>query len=321
MDKLRIGIIGTGGIAEYGHGPALAKTSNAELWSVLSRRRERAAEFSKQFSAQSSQPDYDSLEAFLSDPALDAVIVATPDKLHREHALAVARAGKHLLLEKPIATDYESAREIVQAFEAAKLRLGLCYRLRWHRGHREMVARAHAGEFGDLRHVRVLWSWHAGDASNWRASEELGRWWSLAGVGTHCLDLVRWTLLPGCGEVEKLESIVSRSVFRGPHDETAVLALRFESGATAEICSSVLFDSPSRFEIYGSKGFAIADSSFGRMGAGELRTNAGPMSYQNQDPFVGLIEDFADAVQSGRDPEVAGLEAARNVELLLSIPF
>lgn len=313
---LNFALIGTGGIVKGGHVRALAEVSATQLWSVLSRDFNRAKEFAAAHGAASLEPAFDSLSSLLSDPRLDAVIIATPDKLHRDQAVAAAEAGKHVLLEKPMATDVEGADAILKACQQADVQLGLCYRLRWHPVHRKIIRMAHSGEFGELRHVRVLWSINEPDSSNWRASTELGRWWSLAAVGTHCIDLARWTLTPSMGEIRQLKSVINREVWGGPHDETAVLALQFESGATAEICSSVLFNSSNRFEIYGSDGYAICEDTFGRDAAGRAWTNTGQVHFTQVDPFVGLLDDFAHSVMNNRSPEVDGVEGAKNTRLL-----
>jgi UDP-N-acetyl-2-amino-2-deoxyglucuronate dehydrogenase len=314
---LNIALIGTGGIVENGHAQALTELPSAQLWSVLSRDINRAKEFAKQYGAASPEPAYDLLDALLADPSLDAVIIATPDKLHRDQAVACAKAGKHVLLEKPMATDIEGAEAIVSASEQANIKLGICYHLRWHLAHKEIIKRVRAGELGNLRHIRTLWSWKAPDDSNWRASPELGRWWSLAGVGTHCLDLARWIMIPDSGEVAQLKSTINQSVWGGPHDETAVISLKFESGSTAEICSSVLFDAPSRLEIYGSDGFAICEGTFGRDGSGRAWTNNGEIKFGQQQPFVGLLDDFVRSIAEDRKPEADAVEGEKNVRLLL----
>ncbi len=101
---LRIAMIGSGGIAERKLLPALAAADNAELWSVLSRDKARAANVAAQFGAGSPNAAHDSLDSLLADPDLDAVLIATPDRLHADQAIAAARAGKHILCEKPMAT-------------------------------------------------------------------------------------------------------------------------------------------------------------------------------------------------------------------------
>ena len=313
---LRIAMIATGGIAETSLAPAVNAAAEAKLWSVLSRDAGRARDFAERHGAASPQPAYADLDALLADPELDAVIIASADALHAEQCIAAAGAGKHVLCEKPMATTAADAERMAAACRAAGVRLGIAYHMRWHRGHRDLAAAAHAGRFGVLRHMRAQWSMRAPDDSNWRARSEVGRWWGLAAVGTHCLDQVRWYMLPSCGEIVRLTPVITRNVFRGPHDETALLALEFESGATAEICTSVLFDAPKRMEVYGSEGHALFEDTLGRYGTGRILTHEGEQAFEPVDPYTGEVEDFAAAVLEDRDPEVSGEEGARNVALL-----
>jgi len=312
-----IAIAGTGSIADDQLAPALAQVEDAQLWSVLSRAVERGREFAERHGARASNPVHTSLNSLLSDPELDAIIIATPDKLHVAQTLASASAGKHVLVEKPMATDVEEAEAMVKACHNAKVQLGVGYHLRWHSGHRKVLEAIRAGEFGELRHMRVLWTSRSADANNWRASSDVGRWWSLAAFGTHCLDMIRWIMVPQCGEVVSLRSMISRDFWRGPHDETALVSIRFRSGATAEFCSSILFDSVSRFEIYGNKGYAVGEGTLGREGGGEVRTHLGELKFSISNPFVGEITDFVAAIRGQRQPEVDGNEGLRNVELLV----
>ena len=316
MAELNLALLGTGRIADMQLAPALAEADDARLWSVLSRDMGRAKAFASRHGAASSTPAYADLAELVADPALDGVVVATPDKLHAEQALMAIEAGKHVLVEKPMATSAADGRRMVDAAAAAGVTLGVAYHLRWHAGHRMVAAKVRAGELGTLRHVRAHWSWPVADASNWRAKPDVGRWWSLAGVGTHCLDLIRWLMVPECGEVTELVSVTTNDVFGGPHDETAVVAMRFESGGTAQLTSSVLFAAPSRIEVYGTRGYAIGTGTLGPHGAGTLVTNAGALEFPIKDPFVGEVDDFARAIRDGRSPEVDGAEGLRNLELL-----
>ena len=316
VHPLRIAMIATGGIAETALAPALKHAAGAELWSVLSRDLGRARDFAERHGAASAQPAYTDLDTLLADPVLDAVLIASADGLHAEQCMTAARAGKHVLCEKPMATTAADATRMTAACRDAGVKLGIAYHMRWHRGHRDLASAVHAGRFGVLRHMRVQWSMRARDDSNWRARSEVGRWWGLAAVGTHCLDQVRWYMLPSCGEITRLTPLITRNVFQGPHDETALLALEFESGATAEICTSVLFDAPKRMEVYGSEGHALFDDTLGRYGRGRILTHEGEHSFEASDPYTGEVEDFAAAVREDRDPEVNGEEGTRNVALL-----
>jgi predicted dehydrogenase len=165
--------------------------------------------------------------------------------------------------------------------------------------------------------MRVHWTFKAPDDSNWRANEDVGRWWGLAGVGTHCLDLIRWIMTPSCGEITSVTSTISRDFWKSPHDEIAVVSMKFESGATAELCCSVLFESPYRVEVYGTDGCAICDGTLGPRGGGTITVKDEQMAFPVANPYVGEIEDFAAAIKAGRPPEVDGAEGARNVEILV----
>ena len=314
---LNLGIIGTGLIANHRLAPAVVNAHGAQLWSVLSRDFNRAAQFAEQHNAKSPQAAHTDLDKMLLDPDLHGVIIATPDKLHAEQTILALQAGKHVLVEKPMSTDVESASAMIQAAEDANVCLAVAYHLRWHIGHRQIRESVQAGIIGNLHHMRAQWTWKAPDGENWRASPELARWWSIGGVGTHCLDLIRWIMLPLCGEVESIKSIFSSGIWNRPHDETALISLKFESGATAEICSSVLFESPKRVEIYGDKGFVICKDTLGGEGAGQITTHNGNMAFSVRDPFTGEVENFVEAALKDIAPEVSGTEGRRNVEILV----
>jgi 1,5-anhydro-D-fructose reductase (1,5-anhydro-D-mannitol-forming) len=245
-------------------------------------------------------------------------VIASPDKLHAPQAIAAAGAGKHILVEKPMATTPEDAHAMVAAARSAGVILGVAYHLRFHLGHRALADRIRAGALGSILHARIQWTYEAKDASNWRAHPEVGRWWGLAGVGTHCLDFVRWMLREagGCGEVDLIHGVISQSRWKTGHDENAVVAMRFASGATAEISTSVLYRSPRRVELYGSRGAAIGEETLGPHGGGTLTVDGAALLFAQVDPYAGEMADFARAITSGEKCEVDGDEGARNVALL-----
>ncbi len=310
---LRIAMIATGRIADNFLAPAIAGLPGVELWSVLSRDLERARDFARRHRAAACEPAFDDLATLLADPDLDAVLIASADGLHAEQCIAAASAGKHVLCEKPMATTAADAARMIAACRDADVRLGIAYHLRWHAGHRALHRMVQAGEFGTLRHLRVHWSILA-DASNWRARPEVGRWWGLAAVGTHGIDQIRWMMRPTCGEIVREGAQITRRVHRGPHDETALVHFEFESGATAELCTSVLFDAPRRMEIYGSEGYALCENTLGAQGAGSIRTHEGEFPFPIVDPYAEEIGDFAAAIRDNRNPEVAGEEGLCNIE-------
>lgn len=315
---INIAILGPGGIADDQHAPAVHLHPQTQLWSVLSRSHDRALNFASKHHLHAQNAAFTRLEDLLKDPALDAVIVATPDRFHARQVIQCAKAGKHILLEKPMATSLEECDEMIEVCKENNVVLALAYHLRWHAGHRLLASQIRNGLLGPLRHMRVHWTFAAKDGSNWRSSPETGRWWSLAANGTHCLDLVRWIMTPSEGEVNQLTCLISQSKFNSPHDESAIVALRFDSGATAEIHVSVQYHSDSRIEIYGDLGEVRMEATMGRHGKGDIYHNGNRVLFEPQNPFLGELNNFVTSIQSNSTPEVSAEEGKRNVELLLS---
>lgn len=165
-------------------------------------------------------------------------------------------------------------------------------------------------------HTRAHWTFQAEDDSNWKAHKEVGRWRGLARVGTQALDLIRWAMVPNCGEVVEVNSTISREYWGSPHDETAMVNLKFESGATAELTTSVLYESESELQVYGREGSAIFRNTLGPHGGGNIEIMDESLDYAKVNPYEGEIADFVRAVEQGGELEVPGTEGLKNVEIL-----
>ncbi len=316
MDKIRIGIIGTGGIAENCHAPAIQDVESATLRAVLSREEPKGMDFLTRHGAANGKV-YTTLEDFAADPDIDMVIVCSPDKLHAQQAKACLIASKHVLLEKPMATTVEEAHELVELAKSKDVTLATGFHLRSHAGHRQLYERVvKRKELGDIRHIRIIWASPQEDDSNWRASEDLGKWWSLAAVGSHCLDQARW-FGNDDNDWQQFAPVIANNIWQGPHDETAVLAGQFASGPTVEVVSSVQFGPYTRLEIFGQKGIAIYENTLGREGAGRITINDQPLTFEPISPFIPQLQDFVDCIQNKTTPRAGGNVGLRSVQDLL----
>lgn len=313
---IRVGLIGPGSIADERLIPALSTIEGAVFWSVLGRDQGKAEQFAEKHGAKAPQAAFSDLGTFLADPELDAVIIASPDKLHAEQAIACAKAGKHVFVEKPLATSAKDARAIVKACKTAKVKLTVGYHLRYHAGHRKVFALIGdpvTSPLGVIRHINVSWTLQS-KVADWRADGKLGQWWSLAALGTHSLDLITW-LLKG-DKVKSTSCVVSSPVFGSAHDETSLVGLVFESGVTAQILSSVIMRAPRVVEIFGSKGVIRCVETLGPRGTGTITVNGEELKFDPVDPYAGELKDFVASVQADQEPSVTGAEGAANVALL-----
>ncbi len=311
---ITIGIIGTGSIAET-HAQAIESSKEVTLVAVLSRSEEAAKAFASQRDS-SGIAEYTTLESFTADETIDLVVIASPDKLHASQAKHCLEAGKHVLCEKPLTTDSKQGEQLLTLATSKNLLLATGFHLRSHTGHIELHKKiVEENCLGILRHIRAFWTFK-GSPDNWRAHSKVGKWWSLAAVGSHCIDQARW-FADDQEEWQQFRTVISNNKWNSPHDETATLAAQFSTGPTVEITSSAQFASPSRLEIYGEYGYAICEDTFGRHGGGTIMLNGKPLAFTPQNPFLNQIEHIADCIHSGEQPRNSGPIGLRSVRDLL----
>jgi len=291
----KVGMIGTGSIAEVSHAPAVQEFDHTELVAVLSRNKTRGTEFLKRH--QSNGEAFVDLESF-AKADFDIAIVCSPDGMHFEQAKQCLLNGKHVIIEKPMAVSVAEAQEL-NDLSANEGLLCVGFHLRHHLGHRKLHKLiTQDNVIGELKHIRAIWAFPIEDDSNWRAKEEMTKWWSLSAVGSHCLDLVRW-FANDHNDWKQFSSVIKNDVWNGPHDETAVISAQLFSGPTVDVTSSVLIGPYSRLEIFGTDGYAICDGTFGRFGGGKILINGVEVEYEQKNPFKEQLNSFTESIKSG----------------------
>ncbi len=315
QDQVGVGVIGTGYIASGCHGPAVVASVGARLAAALSRQRSVAQQFLSTLDASDAKP-YDDLGAFLADPDVGLVIVASPDGLHFPQAEASLRSGKHVLVEKPMALSRAEAQTLVDLAAAQGLVLAAGYHLRCHAGHELLRQRVQAGELGTIRHLRLIWSFPIPE-TNWRASGDVAKWWSLSATGTHCLDLARW-FANDMDDWAQFEAVLGNAKWQSPRDESAVIAAQLASGPSVDVVSSMQFDVYTRLEIFGDAGSAFCAGTFGSDGAGEIVLNGQSLDYPVTNPFATQLDRVLAAISGESRPAAdgeVGLRAVRDLVL------
>src|SRR4051794_31033129 len=173
---LRVALVGLGDAGRH-HARALAEL-NAEgalVWSAVCARSDASA-FRADNAVPSSAQTFTTLEDTLA--ACDAVILATPDGLHADQVVAAANAGKHVLVEKPLALARTDGELAVTAARAKNVHLHVGYQLRHHAAHCKM--HASLADIGQIREIDIRWAWPDPATNGWRARGQDARFWSLA---------------------------------------------------------------------------------------------------------------------------------------------
>lgn len=333
---LRFGLIGTGSAARLFAGAFAEPIDGARLTAVCSRSAARAEAFAAEWGVERRFTDWRRLAE--SDD-IDAVCLATPTGAHAEAAVAAARAGKHVLTEKPIAADLEQADEMIEACRRASVQLGVIFMYRFmdtalHL--KDAVDRGSIGRpllaecWGHFYRDRAYY-----DSSSWRGSWEGEGGGSLMTQTSHTLDLMIWIL----GEVERAAGFWTTTPLHDIEvDDLALGALRFRRGALASVVSSTVTQPAldRGLTIYGERGTVGLRGD--RLAPWEVpggpdeearrlmeqppedrgSTAAGP-GYADPTLHRRQIADFAAAAAEGRAPLVDGHEGRRTLEVMTAL--
>ena len=308
------GIVGCGWVARDYVAPGLAAAPTARLIAACDPDPAARARLA------ADDPDlarHADLAAFLATPGLEAVYVATPNHLHRPLVEAAARAGKHVLCEKPMATNLADAEAMVAACHTAGVRYATAFDQRFHAYHRRLRTLVQEGRLGEITAARVHyacwtpadWSPVAGEAhDNWRVDPARAGGGAFIDLAPHGLDLTQ-TLL---GEpLVETTALFQRRVFDYPVDDGAALVGRFRSGAL--LLMNVAYNCPDHFprrtlELVGTRAMALAHNTMGQTPGGTLRlVDAATGATENivvppgedLSPFAAGIEAFSRCLRSG----------------------
>ncbi|OGS27009.1 MAG: oxidoreductase [Elusimicrobia bacterium RIFOXYB2_FULL_48_7] len=250
---LNWGIIGTGNIAsQFANG--LKTSTTGKLYAVASRCRENADKFGSEFNTEKCYPDYESM---LNDKNVDAVYIATPHPFHAEWAIKSARAGKHILCEKPIGMNYAEAMAIVEAARENNVFLMEAFMYRCHPQTQKLVELLKQKVIGDVMAIQTTFSYRGGDNLKGRhLSQELGGG-GILDVGCYCTSAAR--LIAGIANgrdfIEPIEFKATGCIGKDSRvDEYTIAALKFPGNILAELSTGVRVAQKSILQIFGSEG-------------------------------------------------------------------
>ena len=254
MKTIRWGMIGCGSVAEVKSGPGFYKADQSVLAAVTSRRPAVARDFAQRHQIAKV---YETTEQLLADPDIDAVYIATPPASHKALALQVAKAGKHVYVEKPMAMRSAECREIVEACEQNGVRLFVAFYRRGMPRFLKVKEWLDAGAIGDVRCVRVL-QYRAPapeelspETLPWRLKPEVAGGGHFLDMGVHTLDILDFWL----GNIEEVQGIASNLAGLYAVEDTVTATWRHASGAQGSgswcyVCGH----GEERVDIVGSRG-------------------------------------------------------------------
>jgi myo-inositol 2-dehydrogenase/D-chiro-inositol 1-dehydrogenase len=239
-----VGVIGCGQVAEGRHLPALRNLADVRVRAVADVDRARVQRMGDQFGIERR---YEGAAALLADPEIDAVAVCVPASLHVEVALAALDAGKHVLIEKPLALSLDDAERLSRRARAFSGKVMMGFNMRWHRLVRRARAMIMQGRLGPLELMRTSFTSHHETLGEWRTRRELGGG-ALFEIAVHHFDL--WRFLLGT----EVEEIVAVSRSGQWDDETTTVMARLANGIPVASVFSERTSETNELEVYGRGG-------------------------------------------------------------------
>ncbi|NQT53757.1 Gfo/Idh/MocA family oxidoreductase, partial [bacterium] len=280
-----------------------------------------------------SVPWFTAIEPLLERDDVDAVYIATPTIAHAPQALAAIHAGKHVLVEKPVAMTAAEARRIATAAERKGVLAGTGFMMRHHGAHQKIKQLIADGAIGTPVMARAQLScWYPPMAGAWRQDPALGGGGAFIDMGNHCFDLLEMFL----GRTTEVHAFMGNRVHDYASEDTAVATFRFASGAFGVV--DALFNVPDEavgnvLEIYGSGGSIRCEGTIGQTPGGSVRlvtTATGGYDAKQQraaakervvrfrqvNTYRAEIEDFTRAVRTGGTPAVSVADGIWNMKVV-----
>jgi predicted dehydrogenase len=326
--KIQWGVIGSGGIARRRTIPeGITQASNAELVAVFDPNTEANQAVAKQFNARAVNS-----VAKLLRCDIEAVYIASPPGEHRKQTAACAKAGKHVLSEKPLGMTIPQACAMIASCQQAGVKLGTAFMMRFMAQHQAALKIIRDGKLGKPVFGRAQLScWYPAMPGAWRQDPKTGGGGSLMDMGGHCIDLLEMFF----GPVQAVSCFTNRTVQSYESEDSAVASLFFENGALGVVDTFFCMPdeaSQNRLELYGSLGSILAKGTIGQGAAGEMVAflKEGATGYDAQqaradgggiviapppfNTYRAEIEEFSNAIIENREPAnnaALGLQSQR----------
>ena len=265
--KVKWGVIGAGGIADRRTIPGLMLANNAELEAVMEVNLDFAEKIRAKYNAKKA---YDTVDAILADPEVQAVYISSPVIYHKDQVTKAAKAGKHILVEKPVALSVEDGKELVELCKKNNVLIATGLMMRFHAYHQEMRRLVLEGKLGKIVSCRAqLTCWYPDMPGNWRQQFASSGGGSMMDMGVHCLDLIQYIV---GSKAKKVVGFTDTKVFGYEVEDSASVMVQLENGANAYI--DAYFNIPDaaakgRLEIYGTKGSILAEGTIGQVEGGK----------------------------------------------------
>jgi len=322
--KLGVALAGLGSYSTYQLGPALRLTEHCRLAGVVTGSREKGKKWARDYAfPEGNIFGYDTMERLAGNPDIDIVYVVTPNSLHARHCIAAAKAGKHVICEKPMATTVADCDAIIAACREAGVRLAVGYRLHYEPHHAEFARLAREKVFGAFMRMNGANGFEMDSSANARTMWRLDK--DLAGGGP-LMDMGVYVVQAACmAKVEAAPAAVTakfgpvtRPEIFSEVEESIEWTMEFADGAAAR-CRTTYAEQVSSFRAEADHGWAQLEDPAFYYDEPLLTTSRGSVNLPKVNHQVAQLDGMAMELLEGRPSIAPGEMGRRDVAILEAI--
>lgn len=317
--QIRYAVVGLGDIAQEAVLPAFKKAKNSVCQALVSSNPAKLRALGKAYRV-ANLCRYDDYEALLESSAIDAVYIALPNTLHADYSIRAARAGVHVLCEKPMATTTQSCVAVIDACRTSKVKLMIAYRLHFERANLEALKIVRSGQIGDP----ILFSSMFGFTvrpDNIRLDSSLGGG-PLYDIGIYCINAARSIFGEEPREVSAFSEVSKLRKFKDVQESVSAL-MRFSRGQVAQFSCSFGSAPVDQFTIVGTKGLLSVESAFDwnteKILNLEVQGRTQRRVIQKSGQFAAELDYFSDCILKNKTPEPSGWEGFADIQVIEAI--
>lgn len=310
---MKVGILSFAHMHAYSYAQCLKDIDGVELVGIADENEERGQEAAHQFHTKYFQ-DYHHL---LSE-SIDAVIICSENNRHKEMTIAAAKAGKHILCEKPLATSVEDAWEMIEACKQYNVKLQTAFPVRFNPPVQRVKQMIDDGELGRI--VSIRGTNRGQNPGGWFVNSELSGGGAVLDHTVHVVDLMRWFLNSEVKEVYAEVDTVFNDI---DIDDCGLLMLEFENGVFASHdpswsrCKTFPTWGDVTMEIIGTNGIVQLDAFKQHLMVYSDEDSKISQDFWGNPHDLGLVEDFIACIKENREPSITGYDGLKAMEVAL----
>jgi len=290
------------------------KSKKIKIVSCYSRSKKKRIDFSKKYKINY----HDSYTAIINDPNIDAVILTTPHSLHSKHAIQAMKNGKHVFVEKPMATKYQDAKKMFKVAKKYKKILSVGHNRRYSSVSDFIYNLNRQKKIGKILHIEANYSAPGAlkyKKKYWRASRKESPGGAVSALGIHMIDLMCYF----GGTVKSVQSLVKKFAVKVNMDDTTSAIFEFSKNCTGNLTTIFACPYTTTFNVFGTNMNIFSDVDNNKIKIFHKNGRIENPKLKNKDTLLLELQEFADCCKKKKKYRIKNIEAAHNVKIMEAI--